>query len=141
MAYTKDGRFYNEETHYLGGLYENIIPRNRPKFKKEDFTLNFRIDEEVLKKFSSYCEKNGLKKSKVVKKFIIDTVENNLGLKKFEKFENPFLQNNKNIAIKINKELYDNFIKICHEKGYKEVSKVLRSFIVYAYSQEPEEVS
>lgn len=141
MAYTKDGKYYNEETHYLGGLYECIIPKKRPKAKKEDFNLNFRINEEVLKKFSDYCKKHTLKKSKVIKKFVVEAVDNNLSLKKFEKYNNEFLSNNRNIAITINKELYDNFVKVCHEKGYKDVSKVLRSFIAYSYSEEVSEES
>lgn len=141
MAYTKDGRYYNEETHHLSGAYESIVSRKKPRPIKENFILNIRINEEVLKKFSDYCQERKLKKSKVLKKFIIDVVDNDLSLKKFEKFNNPFLRNDKNMAVKINKELYDEFVKVCHEKSYKEVSSVLRSFVIYAYSQESEEVS
>lgn len=144
MAYTENRTYYDEKTHYE--IRPNVIvPRKKPKqttrLINEDFILNFRINEEVLKKFSDYCKEHGLKKSKVVKKYIVDIVDNGLGLKKFEKYEDAFLVNKKNISVKIKKELYDNFVKVCHEKGYKDVSGVLRSFIVHSYSEEVEEDS
>lgn len=139
MAYTQNGTYYNEETHYE--TRPNIIvSRNRRSVKKEDFHLNFRLSEEVLEKFSSFCQNYGFKKSKILKIFIIDAVDNDLDLKQFEKYINPSLINNRNIAIKINKNLYDSFVNVCHEKGYEEVSEVLRSFMVYA-SVNHEEVS
>lgn len=135
MAYTQNGKYYNEETHYEARP-NVIVPRSRPKPMREDFSLNFRINEEVLKKFSDYCQKNGLKKARVIKKFVVDAVDNNLNLKKFEKFNDASLKQNKNIHINISSELYNNFVNTCREKGYKDASGVLRSFIAYSYSEE-----
>lgn len=139
MAYTQNGTWFDEKLYYE--LKPNVISRrSKPRPTYEDFSLNFRINTLVMRKFSGYCIDKKLKKSNVLKRLIHDTAYKDLELKKFEKYNDPKLKNDCNVHIKINKQLYDDFVEKCAEKGYKEVSEVLRSFIVFIYTESYEEV-
>lgn len=141
MAYTKTGKYYDEKLYYVANeKLGTIVPRYRNRPVIQDFSLNFRINGEDYKKFSDYCEKEGTKKSTIMKKILVDIVENGVKLKKFEKFK-PLKPNDKNAKIILSRRLYDSFVEKCHEKGYKDASKVLRSIMVCVYSEKYEEVS
>lgn len=137
MAYTQDGRYYDENLQYE--IRPNVvINRSRPKPINEDFSLNFRINEEVLKKFTEYCEQHNVTKSKMFKKVLTDFVNGDIKITSFKKYNEL---SNKNVHFWIKSSLYKQFVEKCREKDLEEPSGVMRKLIVYAYSKEAEEVS
>lgn len=45
------------------------------KIKHYDTYLNIKIDSDLLKRFNNYCEKNKLKKSKVIRELMREYLE------------------------------------------------------------------
>ena len=139
MAYTQNGTYYNEETHYESR--PNIItPRSRPRAKRIDFGLNFKINEELLKKFSETCEKNGVKKAEVVQKFLNDVMEGDFNINKLSKFMGKDSNCFRNINIHVERKVYEAFANICREKGYTKIATVVKAWMMY-YIELSEEVS
>ena len=137
MAYTQDGRYYDENLQYE--IRPNVIMNKfERKTINEDFSLNFRINEEVLKKFSEYCKQQNTTKSKMFKKVLTDFINGDIKITSFKKYNEL---SNKNVHFLLKSSLYKQFVEKCHEKDLEEPSGVMRKLIVYAYSKEAEEDS
>lgn len=139
MAYTQNGTYFDEKTHYESR--PNIVtPRSRPRAKRIDFGLNFKISEGLLKKFSETCEKNGVKKAEVTQKFLNDVMEGDFNIDKLRKFIGKDSDCFRNINIHVERKVYEAFADICRKKGYNKVAPVVKAWMMY-YIELSEKVS
>lgn len=64
-------KIIKEHPEYFEALVEFERTKKLPKFKYKK-RVNFTIDADLIRKFRSYCEKNGYKMSARIEKYISD---------------------------------------------------------------------
>ena len=134
MLVEVNGKVFDDETHFIRKKDGAIISRKKttknPRSLNYDFILNFRINRELLLKYKEVCKNNNTNSSKMLKKFIYQIIDDEFGVKKLK---NYFFtkENNTNVAIKIQKNKYDNFIEKVNNMQVKSSADLLRAYICY----------